>query len=123
METVGFSNKTKTLFCFLCLVVFFLLYFVIAENSNYFQKFAKKISGLTNLKHDVNITNLESMAPNMSYENIDKTQDFSSAVPSARTPITTINDVTITIKSTKRFHNNRVNLLLKTWMKKVLNQV
>ena len=123
METVGCSNKTKTLFCFLCLVVFFLLYFVIPENSNNFQKFAKKISGLTNLKHDVNITNLESMTPNMSYETIDETQDFSSAVPSARTPITTINDVTITIKSTKRFHNNRVNLLLKTWMKKVLNQV
>ena len=88
-----------------------------------FSKICKKISGLTNLKHDVNITNLESMAPNMNYENIDKTQDFSSAVPSARTPITTINDVTITIKSTKRFHNNRVNLLLKTWMKKILNQV
>ena len=121
METVGCSNKIKTLFCFLCLVVFFLLYYV--ENSNYFQKFAKKISALTNLKHDVNITNLESMAPNVIQENINETQDFSSAVPLAQTLMTTIDDVIITIKSTKRFHNNRVNLLLKTWMKKVLNQV
>ena len=88
-----------------------------------FSKICKKISGLTNLKHDVNITNLESMAPNVIQENINETQDFSSAVPSAQTLMTTIDDVTITTKSTKRFHNNRVNLLLKTWMKKVLNQV
>ena len=35
----------------------------------------------------------------------------------------TIDDVTITIKSTKKFHKNRIQLLLKTWMKSVLNQV
>ena len=32
-------------------------------------------------------------------------------------------NVTITIKSTKKFHKTRVELLLKTWIKQVLNQV
>ena len=32
-------------------------------------------------------------------------------------------NVTITIKTTKTFHKTRVELLLKTWMKQVLNQV
>ena len=35
----------------------------------------------------------------------------------------TIDDVTITVKTTKRFHEPRVGLLLKTWMKRVLKQV
>ena len=32
-------------------------------------------------------------------------------------------NITITIKTTKKFHKTRVELLLKTWIKKVLNQV
>ena len=36
---------------------------------------------------------------------------------------TTLEDVTITIKSTIEFHRNRIALLLRTWMKRVLNQV
>ena len=35
----------------------------------------------------------------------------------------TISDVTITVKTTKRFHETRVRLLLKTFMKRALNQV
>ena len=35
----------------------------------------------------------------------------------------TISNVTITVKTTKRYHKTRVRLLLKTWMKRVLNQV
>ena len=35
----------------------------------------------------------------------------------------TISDVTITLKTTKRFHEPRVGLLLKTWLKRTLNQV
>ena len=42
---------------------------------------------------------------------------------SAKNPMVTIDDVTITIKSSKKFHNNRVKLLLRTWVKRVLNQV
>ena len=34
-----------------------------------------------------------------------------------------IDDVTITIKTTQRFHESRIELLLKTWMKRVVNQV
>ena len=35
----------------------------------------------------------------------------------------TISNVTITVKTTKRYHETRVRLLLKTWIKKALNQV
>ena len=35
----------------------------------------------------------------------------------------TIDDVTITVKTSKKFHEPRVGLLLKTWMKRVLKQV
>jgi len=35
----------------------------------------------------------------------------------------TMNDVTITVKTTERFHRTRVDLLLNTWIKRVLNQV
>ena len=35
----------------------------------------------------------------------------------------TIEDITITVKTTKRFHKTRIEVLLKTWLKRVLNQV
>ena len=43
-------------------------------------------------------------------------------LPSSSMPQSVAN-VTITIKSTKKFHKTRVELLLKTWIKQVLNQV
>ena len=102
------------------------MYFVTLKklySSKYSKRFAKKLSAIINPKYDVNTTYFKSIASNMSYENINETQDFSSAIPSAGTLMTTIDDVTITIKSTKRFHNKRVDFLVNTWMKKVLNQV
>ena len=35
----------------------------------------------------------------------------------------TLNDVTITIRTTKSFHDDRIRLLLQTWMKKAREQV
>ena len=35
----------------------------------------------------------------------------------------TIDDITITVKSTKKYHKERIGTLLKTWMKRVINQV
>ena len=35
----------------------------------------------------------------------------------------TLDDIAITIKSTKKFHISRIKLLLRTWMKMALNQV
>ena len=36
---------------------------------------------------------------------------------------TTLEDVTITIKTSQKFHRNRIPLILRTWVKRVLNQV
>lgn len=36
---------------------------------------------------------------------------------------TTLKDVTITIKSSIKFHKNRIALILRTWVKRALNQV
>ena len=34
-----------------------------------------------------------------------------------------LDDLTITLKTTKRFHQKRISVLLRTWVKFVLNQV
>ena len=50
-------------------------------------------------------------------------RDLSCRTTSAPQNGITLDDITITIKTTKLFHEKRVSVLLRTWLKFALNQV
>ena len=53
----------------------------------------------------------------------DWTQDLSWTTNDILQDSTTLADITITIKTTKQFHEKRMSALLRTWMKLALNHV
>ena len=64
----------------------------------------------------------------LSWQNIDRflnssTQDLSSTPTDSPHNAITLDDITITIKTTKRLHDKRISVLLRTWLKFALNQV